>query len=237
MMTTTLHNASNIQVLYEDKDIILINKPGGLLSIADGYNSNLPHLKQILTPEFGNVWIIHRLDKDTSGVMVLARNAQAHRVLNESFRLRKIEKIYHGLVAPPPAWREMEMQSPLQTDADRQHRTRVSVSGGKPAHTLCRVIKWFPLGVLMEIHIHTGISHQIRAHLRAYDLALLGDALYNAGLEPQPLTVPRTMLHARQIGFNHPATSEWLSCAAPYPEDFRAAYTELRQTKALDEVI
>ena len=224
-------------ILYEDNDIIIVNKPAGLLSIADGYDSNLPHAKDVLQPHFGDLWIVHRLDKETSGVMLFARNAPSHRKLNEDFRTRKIEKKYHGLVSPAPAWREMEIQLPLQTNADRQHRTRVNQSEGKPAHSFCRVLKCYQLGVLMEINIYTGISHQIRAHLRSYDLALLGDDLYRAGLVPQPFTVSRTMLHARQIGFNHPATGEWISCSAPYPDDFRSVYTQLRSTRALDEAI
>jgi RluA family pseudouridine synthase len=224
-------------MLYEDRDIILINKPAGLLSIVDGYDPNLPHVREVLEPDFGDLWIVHRLDKETSGLMLIARNAHAHRVVNEAFRMRKIEKIYHGLVSPAPAWREMEIQLPLQMNADRQHRTRVNSMDGKPAHSFCRVLKWYRFGVLMEINIHTGISHQIRAHLRAYDLALLGDVLYRAGLEPQPFTVSRTMLHARQIGFNHPVTDEWISCSAPYPDDFRSAYTQLRSTRALDAAI
>jgi RluA family pseudouridine synthase len=229
--------ANSASILYEDKDIILINKPAGLLSIPDGYDPNLPYVKDVLEPDFGDLWIVHRLDKDTSGVMLIARNVETHRTLNEEFRNRKIEKIYHGLVTPPPTWREMDIQHPLLTNADRQHRTRVNSTDGKPAHTFCQVNKWYPLGVLMEIHIHTGISHQIRAHLREYDLALLGDKLYNAGLQPQPTIVSRTMLHARQIGFSHPSTGEWMSCTAPYPEDFRAAYAWLRTTRALDATI
>lgn len=235
-MTTNENNTHSSPILYEDEGIVLINKPAGLLSIPDGYDPNLPHIKDVLEPDYGDLWIVHRLDKDTSGVMLIARNPETHRALNEEFRNRKIEKIYHGLVTPPPAWREMDIQHPLQTNADRQHRTRVS-SEGKPAHSFCQVKKWCPLGVLMEIHIDTGISHQIRAHLRAYDLALLGDKLYNAGLQPQPFIVSRTMLHARQIGFTHPSTGAWFSYTAPYPEDFRAAYSLLRSTKALDAMI
>lgn len=236
-MATHENTGQHLQILYEDNDIIIINKPAGLLSIADGYDPNLPHAKVVLEPNFGDLWIVHRLDKETSGVMLFARNASSHRKLNEDFRMRKIEKKYHGLVSPAPTWRELEIQLPLLTNADRQHRTRVNQAEGKPAHSFCRVLKSYRLGVLMEIDIHTGISHQIRAHLRAYGLALLGDDLYCAGLNPQPFTVSRTMLHARQIGLNHPATGEWISYSAPYPEDFRAAYTQLRSTRALDEAI
>lgn len=217
-------------ILYEDQDLLLINKPCGLLSVPDGYNPLLPHLKSVLGPVYGEIWIVHRLDKETSGVMLIARNANCHRELNESFRLRKVEKIYHGLVTPLPSWQEMDIQLPLLANADRKHRTRVDTKTGKEAHSYCRIKKWFKLGTLMEIQIHTGISHQIRAHLRAYDLALLGDKLYNAGLPPQPFSVSRTMLHARHLGFTHPTTGKWIMTSAAYPEDFRAAYTKLRFT-------
>lgn len=224
----------NLGVLYEDEDIILINKPAGLLSIADGYDTTIPHIKDMIEPNFGEVWIVHRLDKDTSGVMILARNADTHRKINEDFRLKKIEKTYHGLVTPAPTWHEMDIQLPLSPNSDRKHRTRVNQTSGKTAQSFCRVLKWFSIGVLMEIKINTGISHQIRAHLRASNLALFGDTLYSAGLPPQPFPVFRTMLHARTIGFTQPSTEKWLTMTAPYPEDFRAAYTLLRQTTGQD---
>jgi tRNA pseudouridine32 synthase / 23S rRNA pseudouridine746 synthase len=224
-------------ILYEDEHLILINKPGGLLSVADGYDPTLPQIKSVIEPRFGRVWMVHRLDKDTSGVMLIARNEDIHRILNADFRLKKIEKIYHGLVTPVPTWREKDIQLPLLTDADRKHRTRVSDHNGKEAHSVCRVIKWYECGVVMEIQIHSGVSHQIRAHLRAFDLALLGDALYSAGLPPQPFPAPRTMLHARTLNFRHPITGEWRSLTASYPEDFRAAYTQLRTSTAQDTMI
>jgi len=224
-------------ILYEDNDLLLINKPCGLLSVPDGYNPMLAHLKSVLEPDYGEVWIVHRLDKETSGVMLIARNANCHRELNEYFRLRKVEKIYHGLVTPLPTWQEMDIQLPLLTDADRKHRTRVNTKTGKAAHSFCRIKKWFKLGALMEIQIHTGISHQIRAHLRAYDLALLGDNLYHAGLPEQPFSVSRTMLHARHLGFSHPTTGKWIKISAAYPEDFRAAYTKLRFTTTQNSLI
>jgi len=90
-------NASNTEIptlLYEDDDLIIINKPPGLLSTQDGYDAQLPHLRSILEPHYGRLWMVHRLDKDTSGVMLIARNPEAHRKLNQSFRERLIEKKY-----------------------------------------------------------------------------------------------------------------------------------------------
>ena len=217
-------------ILYEDADLLLVNKPSGLLSVPDGYDPGLPHLKSVLEPDYGKLWIVHRLDKDTSGILLIARNADSHRVLNEHFRSRNIEKNYHGLVTPRPSWQELDIQLPLLVNADRKHRTRVNIKTGKEAHTYCQVKKWFKMGALLEIQIYTGISHQIRAHLRANDLVLLGDNLYQGGLQAQPFTVLRTMLHARQLGFAHPTSGKWTKVSAPYPDDFRAAYTNLKLT-------
>ena len=221
-------------LIYKDDELIVINKPAGLLAIQDGYDLSLPHLKQILEPQHGPLWIIHRLDKETSGVMVIARNPQAHRILNARFRERQVEKFYHGLVLPKPDSREIEIKLPLQPNADRKHRTRVDRKSGKSAHTICRVLKWFDLGVLMSIQIMTGITHQIRAHLRAHELVLLGDKLYATGLDLPEISTPRMMLHARNLAFDHPFSGERLNFSANYPEDFREAYARVKLSTVQD---
>lgn len=224
-------------VVSQDQDILVINKPPDLLSIPDGYDVTLPHLKSVLELDYGPLWIVHRLDKETSGVMVLARNAEAHRFLNAAFRSHEVQKQYHGLVAPAPDWREKVIEFPLTANADRKHRTRVDSENGRLAWTRCQVLKCYPYGVLMSIEIRTGITHQIRAHLRANDLALLGDSLYQAGLDTQPIFASRVMLHAREITFPHPNIQQTVRFSAPYPEDFRAAYSKLAATRDLDDVI
>ncbi|MEA3326397.1 MAG: RluA family pseudouridine synthase [Chloroflexota bacterium] len=233
-MKTQRSNIDNPECIYQDDDLLIINKPPGLLSIPDGYDSSLPHLKSVLKPIYGNLWIVHRLDKETSGIMLLARNKDAHRKLNESFRERRIKKTYHGLVTPLPNWREMHIKQPLKPNADRKHRTRVDQVNGKIAETVCKVIKRAAYGALMEINILTGITHQIRAHLRTLDLILFGESLYNAGLPSLPFPVQRLMLHARFIGFKHPSHGEWIRFEAPYPNDFRVVYTKLLITTIRD---
>ncbi len=230
-------NSNHIEippVLYQDQDLLIINKIPGLLSVRNGYHQEHPHLKSVLEPIYGDLWMVHRLDKETSGVVLLARNTQSHRKLNEHFRNRAVEKKYHGLVTPTPDWLEMDIQLRLQTNADRKHRTRVNHKYGKEARSICKVIKRFDLGVLMEIQIMTGATHQIRAHLREFNLALYGESLYNAGLLQQPFKVPRMMLHARSLAFEHPSSGGWMNITAPYFNDFREAYTKLRTTTALD---
>ena len=224
-------------LIFEDSDLLLVNKPAGLLSVPDGYNPDLPHLRSVLEPVYGPLWIVHRLDRETSGAVILAKNKVSHRELNALFRIREIHKVYHGLIAHAPTFTTKTIELPLKPNADREHRTRVDTRNGKSAQSIIRVLKHFDFGALVEIQILTGITHQIRAHLRAEELTLFGETLYNAGLPPQPLTAPRTMLHARQISFPHPISKEQLQITANYPEDFRRFYTKLRFTKALDEAI
>ncbi len=218
------------KIIFEDHDLIVVDKPSGLLSIPDGYDANLPHLRSVLSPSLGELWMVHRLDKETSGVMLLARNARMHRQLNQIFRNRQIAKVYHGLVVPKPDWQVKDIHCSLRPNADRKHRTRVDPINGKQAQSICTVLKRFKRGVLMEIQILTGITHQIRAHLRTHNLTLLGEQLYNAGLPTQPtcLSVSRIMLHARSLAFTHPSTNTPIHVKAPYPDDFRKAYKILK---------
>jgi len=224
----------NPQCLYQDDDLIIINKPSGLLSIPDGYDPSLPHLKVVLEPLFGKLWMVHRLDKETSGIMILARKKETHRLLNECFRKRKIEKYYHALITPRPGWGELHINLPLKTDSDRRHRTRVDHSTGKHAETVCVVKKSFENCALLEIQILTGLTHQIRAHLRAYEFIILGEQLYNAGVQTPQFPARRMMLHSRRIGFSHPAREDWMDFTAPYPEDFRTAFTNLVTSTSRD---
>ena len=221
--------------IYQDQDVLIINKPPGLLSIPDGYQPDLPHLRTVLEPVYGKLWLVHRLDKETSGVMVLARNSESHRTMNQVFRDREVEKVYHCLVYPKPNWHEKDIQLPLLVNADREHRTRVDHDIGKPARSICHVKKFFQLGALIEINILTGITHQVRAHLRANELVILGDQRYGAGMPPQPINVTRMMLHARRLVFQHPTTAKPIDVTANYPDDFRQAYTNLKMTTAQDE--
>lgn len=218
-------------ILFEDDDLLVIIKPAGLLSIPDGYNPELPWLQQVLEPLYGQLWMVHRLDKDTSGVIVLARNADAHRRLNEAFRNREVKKTYHGLAWPVPQWTELVMDQPLKVNADRRHRTRVDLAEGKPAWTKCVVLDKGSGTARLSITIKTGLTHQIRAHLREQGMILLGESLYNAGLPEPSIQAPRVMLHAKEISFQHPTTHQTMKFSAPYPEDFRTVYALIRQSK------
>jgi RluA family pseudouridine synthase len=235
--------AGNMIIVYADDSILAINKPAGLPSLSDGYNPEAPHLKSVLEPEFGRLWIVHRLDRDTSGLTLLARSADAHRVLNSQFERRLIEKRYHALTCGCPDWDEKTIHLPLRPDGDRRHRSVVDPRQGKLAETEFHLLERLGDYALLEAIPRTGRTHQIRAHLAAARLPILGDELYGGqpalyrsiqktmpteGLKEAIALIQRCALHAHSLNFTHPASGEALYLEAPYPEDIAAALRALR---------
>jgi RluA family pseudouridine synthase len=217
-------------ILYTDSDLLVVNKPAGLPVLPDGYNPEAPYLKEVLQAEHGPLWVVHRLDKDTSGVVVLARNAPAHRSLNIQFEKRQVSKVYHALALGSPSWDSQAVTLPLRVDADRRHRTAVDMHGGKPAATDLRILERFSTCVMVEAQPHTGRTHQIRVHLAAVGLPILADTLYgdrSAESNPAPW-INRLALHAWCLSFTHPTTGLAAVFEAAYPEDFAAAVELLR---------
>ena len=206
-----------------------MNKPPGLRSIADGYDASLPHLHGWLSERYGRLWVVHRLDKDTSGVILFARNAEAHRNLNGQFERRETCKQYHALVCGSPDWEAQDIRLPLKVNGDRKHRTVIDGHNGREAFTSVQVLRRFSQYTLLSAQPHTGYTHQIRAHLAALGFPLLADPLYHslkagdrARVFPQ-LPIQRTALHAARIEFTHPLQHTPCHIDAPYPDDFEQA--------------
>lgn len=225
-----MNAAGDIPILFEDEVLLVVDKPAGVLSLPDGYDRSLPHLTTLLAPRYGRLWIVHRLDRDTSGVLVLARSAAAHHDLNDQFRERRVEKVYYALVAPAPVWEHMTADFPLRKDGDRQHRTVIDLQRGKPAQTDFEVIEHFPKAALLAARPHTGYTHQIRAHLRLLGCPILADELYRLPDSPtfSPPPIQRMALHAFSISIAHPLSGETLVFNTPGPADFVAAIVKLK---------
>lgn len=224
------------EIIYQDMHLLVINKPAGLLSIPDGYQPDLPHVVQVLKPAWGPLWVVHRLDRDTSGVLLLARSAEMHRLLNLQFEDRRIQKTYRAVVFGVPRWKQITCDLPLRVNGDRRHRTVVDQTGGKPACTDFMRLHIFRDASLIEARPHTGYTHQIRAHLSNLGFPLLGDPLYRfpKGI-PEPdhpyLFLPpiqRTALHALRVELEHPITHQPLKFEAPIPTDFSTLLETLR---------
>jgi len=232
-----------VPVIWSDEHLLVINKPAGLLTLPDGFDPSVPHIKGVLSPSWGPLWIVHRLDRDTSGVIILARSADSHRQLNIQFQERQVSKVYHALVLGNPIWDSKIVDLPLRVNAGRQHRTVVDLREGKQSLTQFKVLERFGNNCLIEAAPQTGRRHQIRAHLYAEGLPIACDDLYGSGSEnrlseintssgdrigtDQP-SLTRSALHARSIELSHPITRKPLSFEAPYPQDFRVTLDKLR---------
>lgn len=215
-----------LPILFFDEHLLAVNKPAGLPTLPDGYDKTAPCLINLLKQQYDRVWVVHRLDKETSGAIVFARSAEMHRTLNIAFDSRKVRKVYHAIVIGVPPWDERLIDLPLRPNGDRRHRTVIDRRHGKPAVTHVCVVERFAQHALIEARPETGRTHQIRAHLAAIDLPLAGDGLY--GDKDAKTLIARTALHARAIELEHPATHQPLYVEAPYPPDFNQALRQLR---------
>ncbi len=239
---------SAFPILYRDEDLVAVDKPSGYLAVPDRYDPDAPVVVRELEKSEGTLFIVHRLDKDTSGVILFARNAEAHRSLSEAFETRAIAKTYRAIVRGSPVWDEESCDLPLKPDGDRRHRTIIDGGEGKTSFTRFKVLERFRgsgfSAALIEAHPETGRTHQIRVHLAGMGYPVLCDPLYGS---PEPLLlskvkgkwkgdpfgerplISRTALHAALIEFKHPRTGLPLRIEAPEPKDLRASLAQLRK--------
>lgn len=219
-----------VDILRIDESIIVLNKPAGLPVLPDGWEPDAPYLVKTLEAEYAapaggkGIWIVHRLDKSTSGVMVFARTAEAHRKLNRQFEQHDAEKVYRAVIEGSPKWNEKTARHPLRVNVGHKHRTAVDPRAGKPAETIFKVLKRYAAYTLLEVRLMTGRTHQIRAHAYALGHPLLGDVLYGA---QETDLIARPALHAYSLSITHPLTGHRETFTAPYPEDFLNALERL----------
>lgn len=212
-----------LEVLYEDANVIAINKPAGMVVHA-GAGRHSGTLVNAVLHRFGKLsgvggdlrpGIVHRLDRFTSGVILVARTDAAHRNLAGQFAARQVEKIYLALVHGSVKNDQGRINTPIARDPGVRVRMTARLADGRQASTSYQVLKRFKEFTLLEVKIGTGRTHQIRVHLASIGHPVVGDKLYGAPAS----ALGRYFLHARQITFTSPSTGERITLAAPLPED------------------
>jgi len=216
-----------IEVVYEDKDIIVVNKPKGLVvhpanGNPDGtlVNAIMAMCKESLSGIGGELrpGIVHRLDKDTSGLLIIAKNDRAHINMSNQIKNREVKKIYIALVRGIVPEDEATIDMPIGRSTKDRKKMAV-VKNGKQAVTHFKVIKRYPKYTLLEIKIDTGRTHQIRVHMAEIGHPVIGDAIYSNG--KNNFGVEGQMLHAKSLEFKHPITGKQMHLEAELPEYFK----------------
>lgn len=232
------------EVVYEDDDLLLVNKPPHLLTIPDRYAPEKPNLFEQLNELYGKVWVVHRLDRETSGLICFAKNEETHRDLSIQFEKRQVQKFYLALVDGHVRPEEGEINKPIGPSPSG---TKMQViNNGKSALTTYKVLEYFKNFSWVEVQIHTGRTHQIRVHFQYIGHPLAVDVLYGQRngfylseikrrrynlakeKEERPLT-NRSTLHAARLQLTHPRTKSPLNIEAPLPKDLSAILNQLRK--------
>jgi 23S rRNA pseudouridine1911/1915/1917 synthase len=236
-----------LDVVYEDEEVVVVNKPAGLVvhpaaGVRNGTLANALAFR-FQNAEFGTSirpGIVHRLDRDTSGLIVVAKTARAHESLSDQFRARTVFKSYAALVHGVTKEEKGKIEQPVARDP--RHRTRMGVvRGGRAALTLWRVRRRFERFTLLDVEIKTGRTHQIRVHLAWMKHPVVGDETYGMGrdktiadarLRSAIAAMGRQFLHAARLGFHHPRTGEWMSFDSQPPPDLARLLEELEAKRA-----
>lgn len=234
-MSSPTFVCNGIPILYADEDLIVVDKPAGLLAVPGRGQDKTDCVVNRVRTHAPDALVVHRLDMDTSGLMVLARGAAAQRQLSIAFAQRRVDKRYLAVVAGVPLlpaeeghWSDIRL--PLAVDWPRRPRSRVDFRHGKPSHT-----RWRPLGLerwaglwatRLQLQPITGRSHQLRVHLAALGHPILGDPLYAPAVVQR--AAPRLLLHAARLALCHPRSGQWLQwdSAAPFASPARSATTD-----------
>ena len=215
-MTAYAPPQGDIEIVHSDAALIVAVKPAGLLSVPGRGPDKADCLQARLAVRFGDVLTVHRLDMETSGLIVFARTPEVQAELSRAFRERSVEKRYVAVVDGVPAGAEGEIDLPLITDWPNRPRQKVDHETGKPSLTRWRVLEVEEQGARLELEPITGRSHQLRVHLAAIGHPILGDSLYAPELVRT--ASPRMCLHACRLGFAHPEDGRALDFV--HPPDF-----------------
>jgi 23S rRNA pseudouridine1911/1915/1917 synthase len=232
-----------LDILFEDDDLLVLNKPAGIVVHPAAGNEEHTLVNALLHHCAGKLsgiggvarpGIVHRLDKETSGCLVVAKTDAAHQSLAEQFAGRSVEKIYHAIVCGEMTQKSGEISGAIARHPIHRKQMSVTTNGkGRASRTGFRVLEILRGATLVEAMLYTGRTHQIRVHFQHLGFPVLGDTVYGVRQNKRTgqvltISVPRQMLHAQHLAFIHPRTGKQQSCDAPYPTDFSEALKKLR---------
>jgi 23S rRNA pseudouridine1911/1915/1917 synthase len=215
----------DLRIAYEDEYLVVVDKPAGLVvHPAPGHaTGTLVHgllAHDVAGGDEGRPGIVHRLDRDTSGLMVVARSEEAYRRLQGVVRRHELERHYLALVVGRPRSRRGRIEAPIGRDRRDPMRHSLDTDSPRDAITHFEVVELFPRHTLLDVKLETGRTHQIRVHLAAIDLPVAGDPVYG---RPHELGLERQFLHAARLAFEHPFTGERVDVDSPLPDDLQRA--------------
>lgn len=234
-----------IEILYQDDDMLMVNKPAGILVIPDRFNSDLPSLNRLLESKLGQrIWVVHRLDRDTSGVMCVAKNEEAHRYLSQLFEAHDVGKFYAGIVMGRVIPEEGRIEAPI-IEHPTQKGKMTTARKGKASVTDYKVVEQWALHSLVQFQIHTGRTHQIRVHMQSIGHPIVCDELYGDGKpfllssikkkfklsekeETERPLMSRLGLHAYRLMLHKP-DGTLVYVEAPLPKDMAACVNQLNK--------
>jgi 23S rRNA pseudouridine1911/1915/1917 synthase len=230
------------EIIFENDDFIALNKPAGLLSVPDRTQS-APSLKDLLIEKYQQIFTVHRLDRETSGVIIFAKTAESHQFLSVVFQERQVEKTYYGIVWGVPASVSGMINLPM-TEHPSKNGTMVVHRKGKSASTGFEVLENFGKYSFIKFDLHTGRTHQIRVHMKETGHPLLCDPLYgdgkpvfvsslkrnynHSGFDEEKPILARLALHAAKISFTD-RNGKFLALEAEIPKDLRALLSQMRK--------
>jgi len=233
-------------IIYEDDNIIALGKPSGVLAIPDRFNKELINLYDLLNTKYGRIFIVHRLDRDTSGVILFAKNAEAHRDLSMKWEKGQVSKTYDALCYGHIEKKQGTINLPIAPLKKKKGVMVIDRKNGKPSVTNYRVIKECSGYTLLDAMPKTGRTHQIRVHLAAIGHPVAGDKLYNRneainighkdknikfGVRDGKFGIIRLMLHAQKLKFVNYMHQEVMEIVAQVPEDFKRVIDVLSSEK------
>lgn len=214
-----------LDILYEDDDLLIVNKPKGMVvhpavghSTGTLVNAIMYHCQGNLSGINGEIrpGIVHRIDKDTTGSLIICKNDEAHRNIAEQIKEHSVTRRYVGVVAGTFSEESGTVEGAIGRHPNDRKRMTINEKSGKPAVTHYRVLQTLKGASFMEFELETGRTHQIRVHMASISHPLLGDTVY--GNSKNPYKLQGQALHARTIGFIHPTTGEYIEVSAPIPE-------------------